>query len=64
MSTRTVIEINHDYLETLEDPELMLALKRALQGSDAERINRSGFIAGVRWLGQRHHSETLELKVK
>jgi hypothetical protein len=64
MSTRTIIEINHDYLRELTalEPSAMLDFIFALRGTlkDAERIAPPG----VRVLGQRHHSETLKLEVR
>lgn len=71
MSMRTIIEINHDCLFLLEkDPNSMHQLIRAIldySTSFSIHIER-GFADpppdGVRILGTRHHSETLELKVK
>lgn len=63
MSIRTIIEINHDQLRVLDDPALMKMLKQELQGSDT-RLIQAGLIPGIRILGQRHHSETLNLEVK
>ena len=60
MSTRTVIEINHDHLADLvRSPERLIQYLRDLQGS-----GKPEFLPGVRLLGQRHHSETLKLTVK
>ncbi len=72
MSTRTVIEINHDHLSAMlgnHDPSWRLAndkypiplldfLWQLRQGTPARAPS------GVRVLGQRHHSETLNLKVE
>jgi len=63
MSTRTIIEINHDYLHLLlERPELVLTLLRELGGSSIpvslnEYGRRYEYAAGIRILGQRHHSD-------
>jgi len=62
MSTRTIIEINHDFLWSLNDNDL-LNLQKALSSGDHSAIT-NGAVAGVRILGQRHHSETLEIKVE
>jgi hypothetical protein len=63
MSTRTVIEINHDYLhDLLEHPEGMVQLLRALR--QTQRYAETQTPPGVRILGQRHHSETLELSIR
>jgi hypothetical protein len=64
MSTRTIIEINHDYWHDLdENPE---AMKQLLQGINTFNPDdsRLAHLPGVRILGQRHHSETLKLTVK
>ena len=54
MSTRTIIEINHDYMHDL--PSLWVDLVRHLQSGEswvpAERLKPC-----IRVLGQRHHSE-------
>lgn len=69
MSTRTIIEINHDYLDYITPADLE-TLILTLRGSQvAGLLNRSGgkpvtWIAGVNILAQRHHSETLHLEVK
>ena len=69
MSTRTIIEINHDFLRERGRVELM-DLWSALPSSEVARLlNLSGgkpfnWSSGVRVLAQRHHSETLTLKVK
>ena len=63
MSTRTIIEVNHDYLhDLLKYPEEVQAFIAALKSSSswAEAHTPSG----IRILGQRHHSETLKLTVK
>jgi hypothetical protein len=70
MSTRTIIEINHDYLTdvglatlinlwyTLHSSDVAGMLNQA----DGKPVNWKG--CGIRVLGQRHHSETLKLEVK
>lgn len=69
MSTRTVIEINHDYLRQL-GPEQWAELMTALASSSVTgQLNRAegkpvNWTSGLRVLGQRHHSETLKLTVK
>ena len=63
MSIRTIVEINNDYLETLGDEELMEELRYTLQGS----LNVSEgdlLVPGIRFLRQRHHSETVTIEVK
>jgi hypothetical protein len=69
MSTRTVIEINHDYLSRLiEHPDLLQALLRMLRSSEITGMLNAGapvqLGSGVTVWGQRHHSETLKLVVK
>lgn len=67
MSTRTIIEINHDYLHDLiAHPEQLSHLIMALRWAsppDVERMLESS-TQGLRFLGRRHHSETLKLEVK
>lgn len=64
MSIRSVIEINHDALHNLttEDAPRLIEWLRSLGGVTP----RPGFtsVNGVRFLGQRHHSETLNLTVE
>lgn len=68
MSTRTIIEINHDHLRPSDLAELTVlfdmlgssAVTGLLNRNDGKAFNWS---AGIRILGQRHHSETLKLEV-
>lgn len=69
VSTRTVIEINHDYIADLvRDPGEFLDLLKTLTGSEiTAALNRGEvprFWSGITVLGQRHHSQTLKLEVK
>jgi hypothetical protein len=62
MSTRTVIEINHDYIGNLRMLGDLHALIRELAGSSVTgALNKHGrryeYAPGIRILGQRHHSE-------
>ena len=59
MSTRSIIEINHDYWEDLERVDAMHAILMHLH--DKKRYDLP---KGIRMLGQRHHTETLKLEVK
>ncbi|MGP1685310.1 MAG: hypothetical protein ACTS8S_23540 [Giesbergeria sp.] len=69
MSTRTVIEINHDYLRHL-GPQQWADLMTALASSSVTgQLNRAegkpvNWTTGLRILGQRHHSDALNLKVE
>jgi hypothetical protein len=70
MSTRTIIEINHDYL-TVNTLTALVDLFNLLGTSEATRLlNENDGVpvfwrgCGIRILGQRHHSETLKLEVK
>ena len=63
MSQRTIIEINHDHLDTLKDAGAMFRLAQKLACGEWKDIENGAF-PGIRWLGQRHHSEMLSLKVK
>ncbi|MDS1141767.1 hypothetical protein RE432_15100 [Pusillimonas sp. SM2304] len=69
MSTRTIIEINHDHL-TLSTATDVIGLLRELglstvtgllNQSDGQPVQWS---TGIRVLAQRHHSETIKLEVK
>jgi hypothetical protein len=68
VSTRTIVEINHDYLRRL-GPEQWAELMTALASSSVTgQLNRAegkpvNWTTGIRILGQRHHSETLKLEV-
>lgn len=69
MSTRTIIEINHDHLRPAQLEELTdlfntlgsSAVTGLLNKNDGKAFNWS---AGIRVLAQRHHSETLQLTVE
>ena len=69
MSTRTIIEINHDHLHCLMDgADRMNLVLQLLCGTGIVAALNDGLIpepvSGVRILAQRHHSETLELTIK
>lgn len=68
VSTRTVIELNHDFIHDLrENPHFLDRLLRMAATDElVENTGRRGGVGlpGIRILGQRHHSETLELVVK
>ena len=60
MSTRTIIEINHDHLGELRRDiyplaRLLAVLAACDTANEAERQLLRGW--GIRILGQRHHSE-------
>lgn len=58
MSTRTIIEINHDYLSDLfEDRTFLRDFVQWLSLADIDRAKAVGLSVGIRILGQRHHSE-------
>ena len=68
MSTRTIIEINHDHLTSRELIELTDLFNTLGSSSVTGLLNKNGgkafsWSTGVRVLGQRHHSETLKLEV-
>lgn len=67
MSIRTIIEINHDYMQPLLDkPDEFRALLMILRSGAVPNIKPPGDVGipGIRVLGQRHHSETLKLTVR
>lgn len=67
MSTRTIIEINHDHINDLTGlhayvwNRLLLDLKSYGLNDKEMQFFAS---CGLRILGQRHHSETLNLEIK
>ena len=64
MSIRTVIELNHDYIERLtwEDFQTIIRGLAGCEFSFADgKIPEP--VTGIRILGQRHHSETLKMNV-
>lgn len=66
MSIRTIIEINHDYMHDLDNPETLQKLLQVLRtGVVGKYIDSTMHVVpGIRVLAQRHHSETLKLKVE
>lgn len=69
MSTRTIIEINHDHLTLLTASQLIYLLSALglskvtgmLNENDGKPVDWS---TGIRILAQRHHSETITLEVR
>lgn len=61
MSTRTIIEINHDYIVGMTAEDWEAIKQMCLHYMDAQHYRQ---VNGIRKLGQRHHSETLKLTVK
>lgn len=60
MSTRTIVEINHDYWQDLEDdPDAMKKLLRAISDHEYMEAPR-----GIRVLRSRHHSEKIDLRIE
>lgn len=67
MSTRTIIEINHDRIHELErEPGYFAALLKVLKSGDGSKAAHDLLrdMTGIRILGQRHHSETLKLTIE
>jgi hypothetical protein len=69
MSTRTIIEINHDHLNAVTKAELIDLVEMLGSSTVTGLLNKNGgepvtWTSGVRILAQRHHSETLNLEVK
>jgi hypothetical protein len=63
MSIRTVIEINHDLIDKM-DTEDWESIKRYVLASYTGSQHHYREVPGIRVLGSRHHSETLNLEVK
>lgn len=62
MSWRTVVEINHDHLADLDDPELWTRLRRFLQsGCPPEQ---APYLGHIRVLATRHHSDKIKLVIE
>jgi hypothetical protein len=56
MSTRTIIEINHDFLNDLErEPAVAMAMIRRI-AIDPYR-HHPGNVLGIQFIAQRHHTE-------
>lgn len=64
MSIRTIIEVNHDRLhELMDNPEFAQELWMLLASGDRKSIEHNR-IPGIRVLADRHHSQSIELKVE
>jgi hypothetical protein len=65
MSTRTIIEINHDFWHELEANPAE-AMKTLLRSINTFNVHDPSVAPphGVRLLAQRHHTEVLKLEVK
>lgn len=64
MSTRTIIEINHDYLRRLtQDPQALAEFLSSF-GSHSEKTLNERAPNGIRVLAQRHHTTVLDLRVE
>lgn len=66
MSIRTIVEINHDFLNEVDrDPEAAgRAVWNLLTGHESGPGEIAGFKArhfGIRKLGQRHHTDAMRL---
>ena len=75
MSTRTIIEINHDYLGDLaKDPSILADVLRQLgsgaigaeiaKADGSEQPQRRPGVPGIRFLATRHHSEVITIRVE
>jgi hypothetical protein len=64
MSTRTIIEINHDYINQEDNaPFTEEVLVKLIQHLVTGKKWEDGEIPGIRWLAERHHSEDILLVV-
>ena len=66
MSVRTIVEINHDYIEELRDnPHLIVeALEFIMFNGPVRLREKNELTRGVRFLCQRHHSEAIWVKAE
>lgn len=62
MSTRTVVEINHDYLSRITLDELIELWLKLRGGHSHKRFDE--MVSGIRFIGQRHHSESITITVE
>lgn len=63
MSIRTIIEVNHDFILRM-GPQDWEDIRRQILASYTGDQHRYREVPGIRVLGSRHHSETLNLEVK
>jgi hypothetical protein len=64
VSIRTILEVNHDCIQRMHDEgHIGHELYRMILGAYTSSRDEH-FVDGIRILGSRHHSETLELEVK
>lgn len=63
MSIRTIVEVNHDYIMRM-DAQDWEDIKRQILAAYTGDQRRYREVPGIRVLGSRHHSETLNLEVK
>lgn len=69
MSTRTIIEINHDHLTLSAAADLVSLMSNLRLSTVTGLLNQSNgdpvdWGGGIRILAQRHHSEAITLEVK
>lgn len=67
MSTRTIIELNHDYAHSLREMDMELLMRRILTTSLTGALNKArgrpvDLVPGMRVMAQRHHSEKITLE--
>ena len=66
MSIRTIVEINHDLLSQLDDPEqlkeMLISLSLGRHVPELNNGNQPEIAPGVRVLLQRHHSDEVTIK--
>lgn len=68
MSTRTIVEINHDRLNDLDNPEELKKFVMALKGGsfnfELSKGEQPEIARGCRVLLQRHHSTDVLIRTK
>ncbi len=66
MSIRTIVEINHDNLNDLQEhPERLREIVECLYKNNATKLAELRYLTnGVRFLGQRHHSDEMTITVR
>jgi len=61
MSVRTILEINHDYLEELRKMPFDTVVDYLMHGAYTDKFRLP---SGIRVLAQKHHADELVLKIK
>lgn len=63
MSNRTLLEFNHDLSYRIEEEpaQFLLAIGDMMRGGPSDRNRAALERYGVKWYGQRHHSQGFDI---